>query len=257
MNWRDFEFFASLGDEPIAIAHRGGIAPGEPASLETLQRVTAAGVRYLEVDLRTTAGGQLVVWHGKGVERLRPGSPVDLRRLAPESVLCFEDVVDGLPAETRFFVDLKDRQAVEALADVVARTRSVPRVCVGSFSHRRTMPAAAAIARKTGQWPCTAMTPRQVFGLLAHAALSPAAWDAASVSAQLPARLATSRVVDTAHAGGALVFAWTVNDDASMRRLLDQDVDGLMTDELDRLKLVLDEHRAARPDSYARRNAAA
>jgi glycerophosphoryl diester phosphodiesterase len=50
---------------------------------------------------------------------------------------------------------------------------------------------------------------------------------------QAPTRVVTRRVVRAVHAAGAEVHAWTVNDPATMRRLLDLGVDGLVTDRCD------------------------
>jgi glycerophosphoryl diester phosphodiesterase len=230
MRWRDFTFFAPLERGPVAIAHRGGVREGNEDPLAALRRSAAYGVRFVELDLRATASGDLLVWHGMGLERLRPNQPLKIEKLDPSNILLFERVLEELPSDTRFFVDLKNRQAVEALAKIVRRTRTATRMCIGSFSHGRTIPAASAIARETGHTSCTAMTPRQVAQLLAHAASPLAIWKAAAVSAQIPAWMATPRVIKAAHAGGALVFVWTVNNPEQMRDLLHRGADGLITD---------------------------
>ena len=64
--------------------------------------------------------------------------------------------------------------------------------------------------------------------------------------AQVPQRAWHDRVpvvsrgmLRAAHARGRVVHVWTVNDAASMRRLIDAGVDGLVTDRIDVLKAVL------------------
>jgi glycerophosphoryl diester phosphodiesterase len=47
------------------------------------------------------------------------------------------------------------------------------------------------------------------------------------------------RLVDAAHRRGLEVHAWTINDEADMRRLIDLGVDGIITDYPDRLLEVL------------------
>jgi glycerophosphoryl diester phosphodiesterase len=61
---------------------------------------------------------------------------------------------------------------------------------------------------------------------------------------QAPARLnhrpfITARYVAAAHGLGLQVHAYTVNDEAEMTRLLDLEVDGIMTDRADLLRDVL------------------
>lgn len=48
--------------------------------------------------------------------------------------------------------------------------------------------------------------------------------------------IATTRFVDAAHRAGLPVHVWTVNDEATMHRVLDLGVDGIMTDRLDVLR---------------------
>jgi glycerophosphoryl diester phosphodiesterase len=57
--------------------------------------------------------------------------------------------------------------------------------------------------------------------------------------AQVPATVATEAFVSRAHALGLQVHAWTINDTATMRSLLDIGVDGIMTDETVALRDVL------------------
>jgi len=56
----------------------------------------------------------------------------------------------------------------------------------------------------------------------------------------------TPRLVRDAHAKNLAVHIWTVDEEQDMRRLLDWEVDGLITDRPDRLARVLHE-RAGRP----------
>lgn len=43
----------------------------------------------------------------------------------------------------------------------------------------------------------------------------------------------TADFVDRAHRSGLLVHVWTINDEATMRSLLDLGVDGIVTDDVE------------------------
>jgi glycerophosphoryl diester phosphodiesterase len=262
-HWHEFPFLAQRRRGVLAIAHRGGAGEYPGNSMEAFEAAVDAGFRFFEIDLRASESGELVVWHGKRLERIRPDRLVDLEQLQSQlpaegqtEVVFFKDVLARLPADVRFFVDLKNNQAGSALAQLLAATNEVDRICVGSFSHRRTIAAAEAIERTTGVLPCTALTPRGAIELLylSSRRAKTRSWLAPAPSAQLPTRLATSEVIARAHSGGALVFVWTVNDSVTMNRVLDLGVDGLMTDYPTVLRRVLIERCewndavTARPD---------
>ena len=56
------------------IAHRGGIVPGVPENtLAAFRRASAAGVDGIEIDLRSTLDGEIVVMHDATVDRTTDG----------------------------------------------------------------------------------------------------------------------------------------------------------------------------------------
>ena len=219
-------------DEVFAVAHRGGVGDNAADPLAALVGAVELGFRYFEIDLRATTDGRLVVWHGEGLERLRPNRRLDLRS---HRAVLFGDVLATLPKDTRYFVDLKDEHGGLLLPSVVGALGATARVCVGSFSHRRTAAAAAAFERELGTRPCTAAAPREVVRMVTG---RPSRCTRAP-SLQIPGRLATRRLIRQAHEDGVFVIAWTINEEAEMHRLIDRGVDGLMSDRLESLKRVL------------------
>jgi len=85
--------FACASEGPewsvVNVAHRGGIAPGQPENtLGAFRRAIAAGADAIEIDLRGTKDGRVVVLHDETLDRTTDGTgPVtdyalsDLRRL--------------------------------------------------------------------------------------------------------------------------------------------------------------------------------
>jgi glycerophosphoryl diester phosphodiesterase len=61
----------------------------------------------------------------------------------------------------------------------------------------------------------------------------------------------TKRMVNEAHAAGMKVVPWTVNDKPTMRKLIDDGVDGIITDYPDRLRGVMREYRLRLPKPVA------
>lgn len=57
-------------------------------------------------------------------------------------------------------------------------------------------------------------------------------------------------MVERAHAKGMQVIPWTINDEPTMRALMDAGVDGIITDYPDRLRVVLAERGLKLPRQY-------
>jgi glycerophosphoryl diester phosphodiesterase len=238
-------------DGPIAFAHRGGAADGLENSMVAFQRAVDLGYRYLETDVHATADGVLLAFHDDTLDRVTdrtgrvarlPWATVGRARIGgSERIPLLEDLLGSWP-DVRVNVDVKERSAVAPLARTLARTGSVDRVCVASFSSGRLAAARAAV----GPELCTSLATRGVARLRA-AAVHPAVHGLAPRGvpcAQVPDRVGRLRVVTpglvaAAHARGQQVHVWTVDEAAEMHRLLDLAVDGLMTDQLITLRDVL------------------
>ena len=129
------------------------------------------------------------------------------------------------------------------LADLLDRTGSHDRVCVGSFSQRRL----DAFRRATGGRVATSAAPAEV-AAVHGAAVGPGGPAGRPAAGSRRCRCRTgadgsrsspASLVRRAHAAGAHVHVWTVDEPAEMDELLDLGVDGLITDRTDVLKEVL------------------
>lgn len=236
---------------PIAFAHRGGDADGLENTLTQFRRAVAAGYRYIETDVHTTADGKLVAFHDSTLDRVTDGAGriADLpwedvrqaRVAGSEPVPLFEELLEELP-EVRWNVDAKAEPALRPLLDLIERRNAWDRVCVGSFSEARL----ARAQQLAGPRLATSYGTRGVLGLRLRSWGIPAALRRSAIAAQVPEAQSGIPVVDrrfvrTAHALGLQVHVWTVNEIDRMHRLLDLGVDGIMTDHIDTLRKVLEE----------------
>ncbi|MET9484061.1 glycerophosphodiester phosphodiesterase [Streptomyces sp. NPDC006638] len=233
---------------PIPFAHRGGTADGLENTAAAFRRADSLGYRYFETDVHTTADGRLVAFHDTTLDRVTDGHgriadlPWDEVRQArvagKEPLPLFADLLDEFP-DARWNVDIKAAPALVPLVDLIRRTGSWERVCVGSFSERRV----AAAARLAGPRLATSYGVRGVLGLRLRSYGVPFPVRTGAVSAQVPEAQSGIPVVDgrfvrTAHARGLQVHVWTVNEADRMEALLDLGVDGIMTDQLETLRAV-------------------
>lgn len=225
---------------PIPFAHRGGASEAPENTLAAFQYAVDLGYRYLETDVHVTADGVLVAFHDDvldrvtdrtGVIRELPWSEVSKARVdGREPIPLLEDVL-GTWSDVRVNIDPKADDSVEALIEVIRRTASLDRVCVGSFSDERI----DQVRRALGSDLCTGMGPDELVGLIK--AFEGEDVEFRSQAAQIPPTdpkgrpLCTPEFVETAHRCGIQVHVWTIDDPDEMHRLLDMGVDGIMTDQ--------------------------
>lgn len=239
----------------VAMAHRGGaLHPGVEGLENTLvafQSAVDQGYRYLETDVHATRDGVLLAFHDEHLDRVTDavGRIWDLvhEEVAParvggrEPIPLLVDLLDAFP-DVRFNIDLKSPGAVEPLAELVDRTGSHDRVCVGSFTERSLRRFRRRVSRPVATSRGVPAVAVDRF-LPAGMALGRVFADPGAVY-QVPVTrgritLLDDRFVRRAHAAGRHVHAWTIDDPAEMDRLLDLGVDGLITDRPDLLRDVL------------------
>lgn len=253
----------------MLVAHRGGSLLAPENTLAAFRMATDTWwADMLELDVRLTSDGQVVVIHDPTVDRTTDGTgPVadftldEIQRL--DAGYRFEDASGAHPfrgqgivvptldqvlqafPHMRINVEAKEPEVAGPLVDVVSRHRAEQRVLIAAEFE-----AARRDARGySGPWGASS---RQVllFWLL-HWLPGGSPYTPRADILQVPERrgrlrVVTPRFLRAAHRLSIPVQVWTVNREDDMRRLLDWGVDGVQTDRPDLLSAVLRE-RTGRP----------
>jgi len=235
---------------PIPFAHRGGGADeGIENTMAAYQASLALGYRYIETDVQVTADGVLVTSHDDDLSRTcgRPGKISELPWSEVKTALVggkepiplLEDVLGQL-SDARFNLEPKTAQAVAPFIDMIRKTTSLDRICVGSFRDSRLRQMRDAL----GPALCSSMGPIETTRWVTASWLPGGLGMPKVPVAQVPVKeyglpVVTARTVEAAHRHDIKVHVWTINEEAEMERLLDLGVDGIMTDETAMLKAVL------------------
>jgi glycerophosphoryl diester phosphodiesterase len=227
--------------DPLVVGHRGGRGEGWPAenTLPAFEQAAAQGARAIELDVRTCAGGQVVVFHDESLERMTAGR--DPR--AVEKVLLVELAR----------VDLGGGARAPELAEVLAWARSAGVAVNVEMKHE--VPSRVALARETvrivrasgadvllSSFDPLLLAVAAAFdrsiprALLTHKGQSPIA-DALQERVRPPVvqalHLEWTEVRDRAatYLGrGLRLGVWTVNDPDAVRRLAGEGVRSIITD---------------------------
>jgi glycerophosphoryl diester phosphodiesterase len=255
----------------LVIAHRGGAGLWPENTLHAFEQATALGADVIELDVHAAADGELVVIHDATVGRTTEGagSVKSLPLAALKSldaghrwtadggktfpfrgrgltVPTLREVFERLP-RARFNIEPKQESPsiTRALCRLIREHKMGERVVVGSFRQ----PVLEEFRRECPE-VATSAGPTELAEFLGALRAGGAAAGRPRMRAlQVPdyaggTPLVTAEFVRAAHAQGLEVHAWTVNEVADMRRLLDAGVDGIMTDYPDRLLGVLGGKRA-------------
>jgi glycerophosphoryl diester phosphodiesterase len=219
------------------IAHRGASAYAAEHTFAAYDLAIAQGADMLELDVRATADGQLVVLHDRTLLRTT-GDPRPIDRIPAAALAALDPavrpptlcaVLDRYATATRWLVELKE--AAPACAYAVTRALLerglADRAVVQSFDARALRSVAPALAVAPLYY--RAPSARRLRRIAAFAAAVGVRHTAVDRPLLLRAR-----------ACGLAVHAWTANDPAKLERLITIGVDGVITDAPDVARELVD-----------------
>jgi glycerophosphoryl diester phosphodiesterase len=235
-------------------AHRGASLQAPENSMAAFRAAADAGTDYVELDVQRTRDGALVVIHDGDLLRVA-GDPRKVRDLtlaeiqaldigskrgpqyAGERVPTLAEVIDYARGRFRINVELKynvpDPGLAPAVVDLLRAQDFIDEVVITSLD--------LAALRQTER-----IEPLLVTGLIVTAAVGNVLRvDTDFVS--LNAARASASLVAQAQATGKGVHVWTVNTPEVMLRMIERDVDNIITDDPAMLVDVMRERNALSP----------
>lgn len=236
---------------PLNIAHRGASARAPENTLAAFERAIADGASAVEMDLRATADGRVVVIHDRTVDRTTDGSgPVAamdygwVRRLdagswfapefAGERVPGLEDVIERILPRIPCVLHVKAPEAAARLPDLLPQ-ESRPRVTVSCsrLDVLRRLSDSGVIRTWVTWWRYWPGWTRWIIRRALRVGVDRVAAQGATV---------TRGMVEEAHRAGLQIRAWGVDNDLDLaKRLLKAGVDGLTFDDPARLAPLIED----------------
>lgn len=232
----------------LAVAHRGASVEYRENTLGAFARALALGADAIELDVRVTRDGAVVVHHDADVpweaQRVLGPRRVQISELTLADVQAvdlgggariptLDEVMELVGGRAEVFVELKRPVVSEPVVACLARHRRP--YALHSFDHD-------AIAR------LAATAPQIRRGILFDDPIHDPVAELRAHLARTGARdvwprfdLVTPAVIETAHALGARVIAWTVNDVRAGIDLAAAGVDGLCSDDVRWMRRAADE----------------
>lgn len=261
------------GNRPVILAHQGASAYAPSDTIESFKLGMQQGADIIEADLHMTKDGVLVLSHDETVDRLTNGTGAieemtlaELRQMdfgykfTPDDGQTFpwrgkgvqiptlEEVFQAFPGvPMNLELKLSSTPMEPALYELVKKYHMEDKVGIASF-HAEPGPRYRALdggvaARSASKQDMYLFAALWVPGLSFL-------WQPNVEFFQLPTsqkvgpieiRLDTPRLIKAAHRVGVKVHYWTINDEATMRHLLEIGADGIITDKPDLAQKVMAE----------------
>lgn len=248
---------------PLIIAHRGasGLAPEN--TLSAFQKALEIGVDRIEMDLRQTLDGEVVVLHDKTIIRTTNGwgsiRKIPLKKLrrysagswfhhsfSDEKVPTFREVLELVDGKATLLLEVKDgspyhpeieRRIIELVNEFNAHDWCI----VQSFNDRilnnfRKLPELHTDIQKL----FAAFIPVAPFYGGSKFTYKRLRRYEFAKEVNINRRYVNPRVVRKVHTMGKKVNVWTVNEPEALQKFVNWGVDGIITDFPDRLKAILE-----------------
>jgi len=252
----------------LTIAHRGGSALWPENTLHAFRKSIELGVDVIDMDVRMSLDGHLVIMHDSTLERTTDGrgkvKELNLSQLKKLDAAYFWDPEQNhsyplrgtgikIPTLEEVFesfrgagINIEIKQLspsiVKPLCNLIKKYNLKQKVIVGAFlsstinSFRRTCPEVATSA-STGE----------ILDFY-YSTLDEDFYDSYNLKAdllQVPQNLGSLEIIsknfiEAAHSKNIPVQVWTINDTDTMKNLIQLGVDGIFTDHPDRLLSVLE-----------------
>ncbi|CAH0999105.1 hypothetical protein LEM8419_00401 [Neolewinella maritima] len=230
-----------LRPRPLIIAHRGASGYALENSLDAFRKAVELRSDMIELDVFTLKDGEVVCFHDGGLQRLTgvEGKITDytlpeLNQLTLSDgsrIPLLRDAIRVMDKQLRLNVELKGPGTAEPTYRILQEAIreegwKIEDFHISSFRHDE--------LRKMRE-----LDERIEIGILPHG--SPVAalevgQEVGAYSINAYQGSLTEETVAAIHDAGLKVFAWTVNDHAEIRRLLDLGIDGFITNYPDRVQ---------------------
>lgn len=207
----------------LKIGHRGAPGHAPENTLASIEKAIEFGVDVVEIDVRRSLDGYLMIMHDARVDRTtgRRGYVHELTRDEMTGVPTLADVIDTVNGRAAVMVELKVRGIVKEALGAVG---SHPAYFASYFHSEMLRVRELAPEMKT-------------IALIDGVPVSPIgfALDAKATHAGFGFDSLEPSVIDLAHRNGLQVFTWTLDDPRDIAHAVSLGADGLISNFPDRL----------------------
>jgi glycerophosphoryl diester phosphodiesterase len=216
----------------LILGHRGAAEIPEN-TIPSFEKALEHGAHGFELDVRQTADHQLVVVHGAvvGSKAVQSSQYDEVRDLGNGyEVPLLEEVLKKFANRAFLDIELKSPGFERAAVELIRSYADPEKTLISAFD-------TDTLAKVQDLYP------ELQLGYIYNRTQDEEARHNAPIEVVIPQfRLASRQLITEVHEEGLKVFAWTVNDESEIERLLELGVDGIITDYPEKVVAVLKRH---------------
>jgi glycerophosphoryl diester phosphodiesterase len=225
-----------VDNKVLILGHRGAAEVLEN-TIPSFEKALRNGAHGFELDVRQTADRKLVVVHGAvvGSKAVQSSNYDEIRKLGDGfEVPLLEEVLKKFAQSAFLDIELKSPGFEQAAVDLI-RSYGNPETTLISTFDTDTLTKVQELF------------PDLQLGYIYNRTQDEEARHNCPIEVVIPQfRLASRELISEVHDEGLKVFAWTVNEETEIERLLELGVDGIITDYPERVVAVWDRHARKR-----------
>ena len=219
-------------------AHRGGSLEAPENTIESFKYAIEVGSAYIETDVQLSADGIPFIFHDDDLNRLLGKDLIfnnlhseeinQLRLFEVYQIPTLKEVLKKFP-DTFFQIDVKTDEVALPTMEIINELDAFNRICIASFSSKR-------LETVRNKYPdiCISMGPKEVLKLLL-ASFGLYKRKVPGDCLQIPIyqygiKLVTKRFVNFVQSKDLKIIVWTINEPEEMKKLIELEVDGIITD---------------------------
>jgi glycerophosphoryl diester phosphodiesterase len=227
-----------LSPQTMITAHRGSTRSAPENTLSALDFAIKSQADYAEIDVQETKDGVIILAHDDNFKRIAGVnknvwdltyaeiSQFDVGKwfspeFAGERVATLDEVIKYTENKINLIIEIKisghEKDTVGYVLDIVKENDAINRCIIASLDYEVLQKAKAYNSQVRTSY-----------------LLSLAAGDISNLQAAdilcVEATFITKKMVDSVHASGKKIYAWTVNSEDTMKRLINYGVDNIVTD---------------------------
>ncbi|MFW9940261.1 MAG: glycerophosphodiester phosphodiesterase [Candidatus Thorarchaeota archaeon] len=232
------------------MAHRGASSIAPENSLKAFQKAIDLKADYIEFDVRQTKDGEIVIIHDRHTSRTTGQSGKvknfnlsELKKLdcgEGESIPTLQELVDLAKGKINLNCEIKVRGIAEKVVKILNDSDFIDKTIISSFKHDILI----KIHKLESQIKLASLEPTRikwVKGWLSRKSLLNVAIKNHFYAVKPFYRLVNQNLIVKTHKNNIKIIPWTVDSESEIKRLINLGIDGIITNEIQKVKNVLNE----------------